>query len=108
MPPARIRRETGISERTIRRIGREPEADSVDDGPDRQRRRVGAPSKVEPFRGVVVAALAEAPELRSVEILNRMRRRGYSGQKSAAYELIAALRSRARRMVARDRRRSIS
>ena len=101
VPQARIRQETGISERTIRRIGLEPEVDSVDNGPDRQRRRVGAPSKVEPFREVVVAALAEAPELRSVEILNRMRRRGYSGQKSAAYELIAALRSRAPRMVTR-------
>jgi len=63
---SRIRELTGISERTIRRIGAEPAVDCIDDLRVRRQRRVGRPSKTARFREMVKEWLADDPALKSV------------------------------------------
>jgi transposase len=55
-------------------------------------RQVGRPSQLGEFRDVVEEILAEKVDLPTVEILHRLRGRGYRGGKSAVYELVKALR----------------
>jgi transposase len=81
-----------VSERTVRRIGEEAGVQHIDDTAERRRRGVGRPSKVAPYRGVVEEILSDEPCLMSLEILRRVRLEGYSGGKSAMYELISELR----------------
>jgi transposase len=80
----------GVSERTVRRVKAEPPV-SVETGPEL--RGVGRPSKVDAFQGLVKEILAEDPALPTVEILHRVREKGYSGGKSALYNVVAGLRS---------------
>jgi len=89
---ADVARRLGISERSVRTIAEEAPVEQIEDGPERERRRIGRPSKAEPFRNEVVAILKEEPDLLSLEILRRMRQRGYDGRKSAMYQLIASVR----------------
>ena len=44
-----VRMVTGIAERSIRRIEREAPCEDFDDGAERRRRRIGRPSKIEPY-----------------------------------------------------------
>ena len=96
----------GVSVRSVRRIAAEPAVEHVADCQGRAERRIGRPSKVEPFRalvqelGVQVDEETHAP-LKSVEILRRARLDGYRGGKSALYELIAELRPHATRLMMR-------
>lgn len=83
----------GASTRTVDRVLKEPHVGDLDDAEERQRRRVGRPSKVEPFRELVRELLKEEPELLSVEILRRMKAKGYSGRKSALYAMVKELRT---------------
>lgn len=92
---------TGVSERTIRRIMAEPPVDEIDDGACRRARGIGRPSKVEAYRPLVTKLLQAEPELRSVEILRRARLDGYRGGKSALYALVASLRPKGVRPLAR-------
>jgi transposase len=55
-------------------------------------RGVGRPSTVEKFRAVVEEILKEEPDLPTVEILHRVRGRGYDGGKSQLYGVVARLR----------------
>src|SRR5262245_52794819 len=89
---------TGASVNSIARIAKEPVVDNVDGAAARAAARVGRPSKVEEYRSAVTALLTEEPELKSVEVLHRMRERGYRGGKSALYTLIAAARPARRTM----------
>jgi hypothetical protein len=73
-------------------VATEPEVQQVDDGKERGKRRIGRPSTAEPFRALVKKLLGEEPEILSVEILRRARLDGYTGGKSALYELVAAVR----------------
>jgi len=98
---AEITRVTGVSERAIRRIRDEPPVETTDDRTARQARAIGRPSKAEAFRPVVEKLLGAEPELRSVEILRRARLDGYKGGKSALYELVASVRPKAVRPMAR-------
>jgi transposase len=66
--------------------------ESFDAAAERGRRRVGRPSKAEPFRALVVAELTREPELLAVELLRRARMAGYTGGKSALYALVKELR----------------
>ena len=59
----------------------------------RAARRVGRPNLVLGFRKAVMVVLAAEPNVRSCEVVRRMREHGYRGGKSAIYGLIAALRS---------------
>jgi len=98
---AEITRFTGVSERAIRRIRDEPPVETTDDQAARQARAIGRPSKAEAFRPLVGKLLEAEPELRSVEILRRARLDGYAGGKSALYELVASVRPKAVRPMAR-------
>ena len=109
VPQERIADLTGASVRTIRRIGREP-ADTGERAakpqaaaPPGQPRRAspGRPSLVEPYRDAVLAMLAETPKLKSLEVLRRLRERGYAGGKSAVYGLVRQLRPQAVRPICR-------
>src|SRR5262245_48801927 len=85
---------SGVSEKTARRIAAEEAVTSVDNTAERARRHVGRPSKAEAYRDVLVQALTDNPELRSVELLHRARQAAYGGGKSALYTLAQALRVR--------------
>jgi transposase len=86
-----VARFVGVDERTVRRVAKEAPVTELHlaDSPPM---RVGRPSKAEPFRQFVSDLVTEAPALLSVEVLRRARLAGYTGGKSALYELIAAVR----------------
>jgi transposase len=48
-----VRESHGVSERTVRRIEREERVTEFDDKSEHERRRLGRPSKVEPYRSQV-------------------------------------------------------
>ena len=89
---AEVARLAGVSERTVRSVQDEAPVTEVDDDAELQRRRIGRPSKAEPFRKLVVDLLGEEPKLMSLEILRRARLAGYTGGKTALYDLVAAVR----------------
>src|SRR6476660_9084877 len=76
---------TGVAERSIRRIEREAPSDEqgFDDAAERCRRRIGRPSKVEPFFTRSEQLLEDEPGIPSLEILRRLKEDGYRGGKSA-------------------------
>jgi transposase len=82
----------GVAIRSIRRVEAEAAVTHVDTAAERARRGVGRPSKAEPFRPHVVGWLTEDPTLLAVEILRRAKLAGYTGGKSALYELVQAVR----------------
>jgi transposase len=83
---------SGISERAVRRIAGEAAVQHVDDGAERQARRIGRPSTAAPYRDLVRELLEQEPGLMSLELLRRVRLGGYTGGKSAFYALVAAAR----------------
>jgi transposase len=85
---------SGVSVRTVRRVGGEAVVTTTDNAAERERRQVGRPSKAEEYRDVVVRALTEDPSLRSIELLHRARLAGYAGGKTALYTLAQTLRTR--------------
>jgi transposase len=89
---AEVAQLAGVSIKTVRRVEQEEPVTAVDDRAEAKRRRIGRPSKAEPFRELVTKLLGEDPEMISLEILRRARLAGYSGKKSALYGLVAALR----------------
>jgi transposase len=96
-----VAKRTGVAVKTIRRVEREDGVAHVDDAAERKRRCIGRPSKAAPFRTFVGELLAKEPELMSLEVLRRARGQGYTGSKSAMYELVAALRPTTQRPVVR-------
>lgn len=91
-PQADVAKKLGVSERSVRMIEAEPTIETIDDASERRRRRIGRPSKAEPFRAFVTELVAKEPNLLSLEVLRRARLAGYCGGKSALYALIASLR----------------
>lgn len=85
---------SGVSVRTVRRVGSEAAVTTVDNEAERVRRQVGRPSKAEAYRDVLVQALTEDVTLRSIELLHRARVAGYAGGKTALYALAQTLRTR--------------
>jgi transposase len=94
-------RLAGISVRSVRRVEDEAPISHVDNGAERERREIGRPSKVDPFRAFVVEQVAKEPDLLSLEILRRAKLAGYAGGKSALYELIHSIRPKSIRLVTR-------
>ena len=86
-----IATRAGVSVRSVQRVETEP-AVTVLDADARTHRAIGRPSKAEPFRTFVMDVLAREPDVLSVELLRRAKLDGYTGGKSALYELISALR----------------
>lgn len=85
---------TGVSVSTAQRVVAEDAVTTVDNVAERARRAVGRPSTAEAYRDVLVRALTEQPDVRSVELLHRARLAGYTGGKSAVYALVQTLRVR--------------
>ena len=90
--PSAVARRTGISLSSVKRIARESDVGHVDDATERRRRRIGRPSKIRGFRRSINEILHRDPDLRSVEILARVRLMGYTGGKTTLYSEVAGLR----------------
>jgi transposase len=90
----RIAAETGISLRSVKRIVREVPIEAPGDIASARARGVGRPSLVETYREQIGDVLAAEPTLPTVEILHRLRERGYTGAKTALYEAVRRLRPR--------------
>ena len=101
-PQERIAELTGVSVRTIHWIAREPVAAAPPrPGAKLQRSGPRRPSVVAPYRHAVAEMLAAEPRLKSLEVLRRLRERGYAEGKSAVYALARQLRPRAVRPICR-------
>jgi transposase len=85
----------GVSQSSVQRVEAESAVMTLDVAGERTRRRIGRPSKVEPFRVLLGAEMAKQPEVLAVELLRRAQLAGYGGAKSALYELIRAIRPQA-------------
>lgn len=94
-------RLAGVSVRSVRRVEDEAAVSEADNAAERERRRIGRPSKAEPFRSFVVEQLTKEPELLSLEIVRRAKLAGYRGGKSALYELIHSIRPKHVRLLTR-------
>jgi transposase len=101
VPQGKVAAVTGASVRAVRDIEHEQAVVEIDDRVALAQARVGRPSKAARFRPDVAAILAQEPELLSLEILRRMRLKGYDGRKSAMYALIHELRPKRTRPVVR-------
>lgn len=91
---AQVAELSGVSVGTARRVAAEDGVTTVDSAAERERRRIGRPSKADAYCAVLSKALTEAPTLKSVELLHRARAAGYTGGKSALYALVQTLRVR--------------
>jgi transposase len=89
---SRVAIETGVAERTVDRIAKEPSVAGLDDLGISAARRIGRPSTVAEREEEVNGWLEEKPDLPTVEVLHRLRMAGYEGGKTAVYELVRALR----------------
>jgi hypothetical protein len=91
--PVVVARRAGVSLSSVKRIAKEPDVFHLDDAAERRRRRIGRPSKVRGIRDAVVELLDRSPDIRSIDILRRVRLMGYTGGKTALYSLVATLRA---------------
>jgi transposase len=91
-PQTEVARLAGVSLCSVKRIAEEAPVVHVDDAAEREKRRIGRPSKVNHFQKFLVAILEEEADLPSLEILRRVREAGYRGGKTALYALVASLR----------------
>jgi len=97
VPVKQVQELTGMSERTIGRIAQEPLITTNDDAALRQAQKVGRRSTVAQYEAQIQQWLVEprAPEdgpLQSQEVLARLRTQGYSGGRTAVYDLVRRLR----------------
>jgi len=91
----------GASAKSVQRVEDEAPVATLDTGGERRQRRIGRPSKAEPFRELLVAELVKEPRVMALELLRRARAKGYAGGKSALYRLIKKLRPERPRPVVR-------
>lgn len=89
---AEVAKLAGVGQRSVQRVEAEAAVTTTDTTVERAKRRIGRPSKAEPFRAFLVAQLTQDGDLRTVELLHRARQAGYVGRKSALYELVHELR----------------
>ena len=92
---AEVAKIIGLSLSTVRRIDDEPPVTTFGgENEERKRREVGRPSKVEPFRNLIIELCAEKDNegspLQAKEIVRRIKNKGYKGGNSAACALIAS------------------
>src|SRR5262245_17047726 len=73
--------KTGLSQSSVQRIEREPVIGAPEDLVQVLDRGVGRPSVVEEYRERLAAVLNAEPELKTVELLHRLREQGYTGGK---------------------------
>ena len=118
VPQERVAEQLGVSLRTVQRITREMRAEPqgalaaevvplpAELPPASGRAALtrtgpGRPSTVEAYRDLVADLLAGEPGLKSLEVLRRLRERGYGGGKTAVYELVRQQRPRTVRPLCR-------
>jgi transposase len=89
-----VARLVGVGRRSVQRIETERAVTAVAVATVRVRRAMGRPPKAERFRGFLAELLAQEPALLGVELLRRAKLKGYSGGKTALYELVRTLRPR--------------
>jgi transposase len=82
----------GVGKSSVQRILKEPPIMNPETAPTPKSRRIGRPSRVDGLRGEVERILEAEPSLPTVEVLSRLRGLGYTGGKSAVYELVRAVR----------------
>lgn len=88
---------TGISDRTIRRISQEPPVTSVSSEDFRKSHPVGRPSQISAYENLIRSWLSEPRKpsdgaIKSVEIYTRLKEKGYTGGKTAVYDLVRRIR----------------
>jgi transposase len=91
----------GVSQSSVQRVEAEASVSSFDSEGEREKRRIGRPSKAEPFRSFLVGELIAQPDVLAVELLRRARNKGYAGGKSALYTLVKELRPERPRPIVR-------
>jgi transposase len=91
----------GVARRTVQRVDDEAAVTHIDSAREREARGIGRPAKAEPFRSIIAEILAGAPQLLSVEVLRRVKLKGYDGGKTALYQLIRELRPKTGRPLVR-------
>ena len=91
----------GVSQRTVQRVEAEAAVTSFDVEAEREQRGIGRPSKAEPLRSFLVSELIGQPDVLAVELFRRAKLKGYTGGKSALYELIKELRPERPRPIVR-------
>jgi transposase len=84
---------TDVSVSTVRRVEREPRVTNPEDWQQRTATRMGRPSAVRAFAARVTEWLA-SERLLTIAVLERLRAEGYTGGKSAVYELVRELRGK--------------
>ncbi len=96
MSKAAIARELGINRRTVHRwiaagqLDRELDDEAVRYGPRRRRS-----SKLDPYKGIINARLAEYPELSAVRLFDEVRVAGYPGGYGQVKRYVREVRPRA-------------
>ena len=96
-----VAERSGVSPRTVRRIIKEPTLQEVVEVGFARQQGVGRPSVAEPFRDRIREILGEEADLPTIEILHRVRGKGYKGGKTALYALVAQLRPPCQRPLVR-------
>jgi transposase len=89
---AEVAKLVRVSKRSVERVDGEDGVAHFDTNAERDKRRIGRPSKAEPFRSFLVGELIAQPDVLAVELLRRAKNQGYAGGKSALYELVKELR----------------
>ena len=97
VPVEKVSQLTGVSERSIRRIVQEPEVMSTEGRHCGKGNVVGRPSDVVKYESQVREWLSEERDpadgpVKSREVLARLRQAGYTGGKTAVYEVVKRLR----------------
>lgn len=82
----------GVSLGSVRRVEREAAVTQIASRHEHEGRAIGRPAKAEPFRSLVIDVLTREPEVLSVEIFRRATLAGYTGRKTAFYDLVSVLR----------------
>jgi len=85
---------SGICIRTVRKISQESPIENIDDNTEIKKRRIGRPSKTEPYRKFIEDLLEINPDFQSLELLRRARNNGYDGRKTAFFEFVKPLRKK--------------
>lgn len=88
-----VARRAGLSVSAVKRIEKEAPVSHVDDGAERDQRRIGRPSRAEGLRGWVLEQVKAQPDILTLELMRRARQdQGYTAGKSAFYEMVASVR----------------
>jgi len=89
-----IAKRTGVSRRCVTDILSEPPVEELVLPTVESDGKVGRPSTALPFMPHIQELFKTEPDLPTVEVLRRMRLQGYTGGKTALYQIVAALRPR--------------